>query len=178
VFDFQRQKASQAAAKLKHLLQPILLQRKKSDFEDILQLPEKLEVVVWVPLSSKQRGLYSKYLEGRQMEKILSQSTYPIEAVNYLKTLCRHPFLTEATIAVKQGQGQGQTGGGSSGPTSSVSDLAAAMGCMGINSRSGVLSSCSRPAGVGAGAGAGAGREEQKSDRVSSGVLMSNIGTF
>ena len=102
VHDFQRQKSQQAATCLKNLLQPVLLQRKKADFEEVLQLPEKLEVVVWVPLSSKQRGLYSKYLEGRELQKVLTHSSYPIEAVNYLKTLCRHPFLTEATIAKKQ----------------------------------------------------------------------------
>ena len=150
VYDFQRQKSRVAATNLKNLLQPILLQRKKTDFKDVLQLPEKLEIVMWVPLSSKQRALYCKYLEGRELEKVLSQSTYPIEAVNYLKTLCRHPFLTEATVAVKQGR----TGGGAS--NNSVSDLAAALGSMGLSgaalstssSRGNSCGSCSQPYGV------------------------------
>lgn len=148
VYDFQRQKSRVAANNLKNLLQPILLQRKKTDFEDVLQLPEKLEVVVWVPLSVKQRGLYSKYLEGRELEKVLSQSTYPIEAVNYLKTLCRHPFLTEATLAVKQG-----LAGGGVREASSVSDLAAALGSMGLagtcaGADTNFPRSCSQPYGL------------------------------
>ena len=97
VLEYQRTLSVNSAVKLKKLLKPILLQRKKVDFEHVLQLPQKTEVVVWVPLSSKQRDMYRKYLGGRQLQKVLSQSTYPIEAVNYLKTLCRHPLLLEAT---------------------------------------------------------------------------------
>lgn len=128
MYDFQRDKARSAASRLKALLSPILLQRKKTEFEDVLQLPEKLELVVWVSLSSKQRGLYRSYLEGRQLKRVLSQSAYPIEAVNYLKTLSRHPFLTEATVAVKEGR--------SLSASTSVSDLTSAMGSMGINGHS------------------------------------------
>ena len=123
-----------AANNLKKLLQPILLQRKKTDFEDVLKLPEKLELAVWIPLSSRQRGLYSQYLEGRQLKKVLSQNSYPIEAVNYLKTLCRHPFLTEATIAVKRGQTSGSVDPSSS--ITDINDLASALGAMGIAGRS------------------------------------------
>jgi SNF2 family DNA or RNA helicase len=50
-------RSKKAAAELRDLLAPILLQRKKSECE-VLNLPNKHEVVVWIPLSSAQRKMY------------------------------------------------------------------------------------------------------------------------
>ena len=54
---------------------------------------------MWVPLSTKQRHLYEEYLTNRDFLRAMARSTLPVECINYLKTLCRHPFLLEASKA-------------------------------------------------------------------------------
>lgn len=80
------------------LIRPILLQRKKCERQDVLQLTSKVEVTVWIPLSSTQRKQYEEYIKSREVSIALkSQTTYPVQVINRLKTLCRHPLLIEAT---------------------------------------------------------------------------------
>ena len=93
-----------AASKLMRITRPILLQRKKIENKHTLKLTEKLEMVVWIPLSQMQRQLYEKYLhENEAIESVLTgdRKNYPIEVINHLKTLCRHPFLLEASAVKK-----------------------------------------------------------------------------
>jgi SNF2 family DNA or RNA helicase len=45
---------------------------------------------------------YETYLGGREVSRLLKQPAYPLEAINRLKTLCRHPFLIEASSMAKQ----------------------------------------------------------------------------
>jgi SNF2 family DNA or RNA helicase len=70
-------------------IQPVLLQRKKCEKQDILQLPDKVELVVWIPLATQQRELYQEYLSTRAFKEIVRNADFPIEAVTYLKSLCR-----------------------------------------------------------------------------------------
>ena len=42
----------------RELVGPYFLQRKKCEHEEVLELPEKKEYVVWIPLSSQQRAMY------------------------------------------------------------------------------------------------------------------------
>lgn len=98
----------------------IPLQRKKSQFSDVLRLKNKSDIVVWVPLSGRQREMYPKtkhcrkvfyfmihrysnYLADKALQLTLQRSNYPVEAINYLKTLCRHPLLVEAARITKLG---------------------------------------------------------------------------
>ena len=102
---YEQQISELAANKLMHITRPILLQRKKIENKHILKLTEKLEMVVWIPLSNKQRQLYEKYLHNNEaIESVLTgeRKNYPIEVINHLKTLCRHPFLLEASDVRKK----------------------------------------------------------------------------
>ena len=96
--------AQSASKQLARLTRPILLQRKKSDqgMEEVLNLPQKTELVVWTALSSTQRKIYEKYLQTREVELAVNRSQYPVEVINHLKTVCRHPFLIEAAEALKR----------------------------------------------------------------------------
>ena len=67
----------------------------------ILDLPEKTELAVWIPLSAPQRQLYEEYLSTRDVASALERVHYPVEHINHLKTLCRHPFLAEAAHATR-----------------------------------------------------------------------------
>lgn len=95
----QRRISSIAAQQLLQVLQPILLQRKKCEKGDILKLTEKNEIVIWVPLSNKQRDIYQSYIHKREVINALERANYPVEIINHLKTLCRHPYLLEASDA-------------------------------------------------------------------------------
>ena len=66
-----------------------------------LNLPDKTELAVWIPLSAKQHQLYEKYLTTRDVASALERARYPVEQINHLKTLCRHPFLIEAANAAR-----------------------------------------------------------------------------
>lgn len=80
------------------LTKKILLQRKKCEQpSEALKLPLKTEVVVWVPLSTEQRTIYQEFMESKTFKYAMIRSTYPVEIINHLKTLCRHPFLLEAS---------------------------------------------------------------------------------
>eukprot|EP01035_Chromulina_nebulosa_P018311 gene18311-23997_t len=98
--DHHRELANVAINKLLSLIRPILLQRKKCENEELLKLPSKFEVVIWIPLSTQQRNIYESYLKSRSVSMVLKKSTYPLEIINHLKTLCRHPFLIEAGKAL------------------------------------------------------------------------------
>ena len=84
---------------LQGLIHPYFLQRLKIDFlKD--KLPQKHDVVVWTHLSSEQRQRYTEFVEsgdGIVRSILTGDVTSPLEAVTWLKKLCGHPLLTEAT---------------------------------------------------------------------------------
>ena len=120
----EQRRSERATNELANLIRPILLQRKKesviqsgkqlsSDFtkenensngyakmdveKNHMSLPSKKEIAIWVPLSDTQRNLYEKFLQSRAVSSVLnSRAAYPVELINHLKTLCRHPFLLES----------------------------------------------------------------------------------
>jgi SNF2 family DNA or RNA helicase len=97
----ERYIAEVAAKNLLALTKPILLQRKKCELpaSALMQLPTKVELVVWSPLATSQRVLYEEFLQSRQFDKAMHRSTCPVEVINHLKTVCRHPLLIEALEA-------------------------------------------------------------------------------
>ena len=129
----ERQLASQANQRLTRLTRPILLQRKKSDagMESLLKLPCKTELVVWIGLSTAQRHLYEAYLTTREAKTALSSKTYPIDVINHLKTLCRHPFLVEAAKAKKAAAAAAGNG------DDDIDDLVKALGDVNLSEREG-----------------------------------------
>jgi SNF2 family DNA or RNA helicase len=97
----ERQIAKIAASNLLTLTKPILLQRKKCELptNGVLKLPTKIELVVWSPLATSQRSLYEEFLQSRQFDMAVHRNTCPVEVINHLKTVCRHPLLIEALDA-------------------------------------------------------------------------------
>jgi len=90
---------------LQEKLKPYFLQRLKVDFL-IDKLPSKNELVVWTHLSSKQRTMYSDFVDSKEsvVSSILSGETRsPLEAVTWLKKLCGHPILAEE-LAINVGR--------------------------------------------------------------------------
>lgn len=82
---------------LQTLLKPYFLQRMKIDFlRD--KLPEKTELVVWTHLSARQRAMYTRYVGDSLVKSIIAGDIKsPLEAVTWLKKLCGHPIIADAT---------------------------------------------------------------------------------
>jgi len=57
------------------------------------QLPDKIELVIWIPLSTQQRELYQQYLATGNFKEIVVRAEFPIEAVTHLKSVCRYPYV-------------------------------------------------------------------------------------
>lgn len=92
-----RQLAADARVQMIRAIRPILLRRKKADQrQKELQLPEKKELVLWIRLSTKQRQKYFEYVNSKRFEEAMRQTTYPVEVINTLKTICRHPTLLKS----------------------------------------------------------------------------------
>eukprot|EP01038_Epipyxis_sp_PR26KG_P004727 gene4727-6632_t len=89
-----REQAECSTKLLMNITKHIVLQRKKCDFEAVLALPDKVDIVIWIPLATKQRDMYESYLKSRY-DYLQNLNAYPLEAINQLKTICRHPFLLE-----------------------------------------------------------------------------------
>lgn len=84
---------------LQSLIRPYFLQRLKKDYlKD--KLPQKHDIAVWTNLSLKQRQLYLDFVNSKDsiVWSILTGTiTSPLEAITWLKKLCGHPLLIEAT---------------------------------------------------------------------------------
>eukprot|EP00981_Chlorochromonas_danica_P000057 scaffold26_cov159-Ochromonas_danica.AAC.20 len=112
----ETREAAQAAMRLLlRLCRPLLLQRKKKDHllqaDAPVQLPPKKEFVVWVALSSQQREEYRRYLRSTAALSALTRTSYPVEVINTLKVLCRHPALLQISRSkAKGGQRKDQPG--------------------------------------------------------------------
>ena len=105
------ERSSCAAKALLNITRPLILQRKKTDKDEatqksLIELPTKTELTVWVPLSTSQRASYGAYLEQRQtldsLAKHEERNSYPVEVIGHLRSLTRHPFLLELTMANTQ----------------------------------------------------------------------------
>lgn len=99
-----KESALEAIRLLVNLTKPVLLQRKKKEkfASSILKLPNKKELVVWISLSTEQRSMYSQYVNSGKFRSILTQASYPVEVINYLRTLCRHALLLECSTKKAQ----------------------------------------------------------------------------
>lgn len=99
VHPIEKQNDSEKKQLLSRFIKPFLLRRKKSDV--LLELPEKTEVISYVPLSKEQKKLYrDTYLSTRPL--LLSQMEDPSQPIPYthifslltkLKQICDHPAI-------------------------------------------------------------------------------------
>ncbi|GJD06797.1 protein chromatin remodeling 8 [Galdieria sulphuraria] len=83
--------AYKCASVLRNLVSPYLLRRLKKDVA--LQLPKKQEQILFCKLTKEQRELYKKYLNSRELQKVLQGSVNMLTAVSVLRKICNHPDL-------------------------------------------------------------------------------------
>ncbi|KAK4525636.1 hypothetical protein GAYE_SCF15G3545 [Galdieria yellowstonensis] len=83
--------AYKCASVLRNLLSPYLLRRLKKDVA--LQLPKKQEQILFCKLTKEQRELYKKYLNSRELQRVLQGSLNVLTAVSVLRKICNHPDL-------------------------------------------------------------------------------------
>ena len=57
------------------------------------RLSKKLDIVVWLPLSSVQREIYAAFLKSKQVKLALNKFNSPLVAINVLRKICCHPAL-------------------------------------------------------------------------------------
>jgi SNF2 family DNA or RNA helicase len=85
----------EAAARLKRLTAPFILRRLKTDRSVVSDLPEKMEMKVYCPLTAEQATLYAAVLrdlerEMRDAEGIRRRGII-LAALSKLKQVCNHP---------------------------------------------------------------------------------------
>ncbi|GJQ12130.1 hypothetical protein GpartN1_g3921.t1 [Galdieria partita] len=97
--------AYKCASVLRNLVSPYLLRRLKKDVA--LQLPKKQEQILFCKLTKEQRELYKKYLNSRELQKVLQGSVNMLTAVSVLRKICNHPDLYDED-ALKDGRRYGE----------------------------------------------------------------------
>src|SRR5207245_1688600 len=83
------------AEMLKHLIQPFVLRRVKTDKEIIKDLPDKMEMKVYCNLTQEQASLYEAVVK-EMMEKIaeadgIERKGLILSTLTKLKQVCNHP---------------------------------------------------------------------------------------
>ncbi|MBU6428429.1 MAG: DEAD/DEAH box helicase, partial [Cyanobacteria bacterium REEB65] len=97
----ERYRDSVASLRLRKLVNPFVLRRLKTDPFVIRDLPEKLEMKVYVPLTREQARLYQRVLHEMMSEietaSGLARHGAVIKTLTKLKQVCNHPahFLSE-----------------------------------------------------------------------------------
>jgi non-specific serine/threonine protein kinase len=82
---------------LKRMIAPFILRRLKTDKSIINDLPEKTEIVEYVPLSARQAALYGKELDllAHSLKEAkpdgLQRKGLVLTAISKLKQICNHP---------------------------------------------------------------------------------------
>lgn len=88
--------AGMDSRRIKKKVQPFMLRRKKS--EVALDLPEKIEQVVWVEMGDAQRSLYENFLSQVKGQVNKKSTMEMLEAILRLRQLCCHPLLLSSVL--------------------------------------------------------------------------------
>ena len=88
---------------VKRKIRPFFLRREKKSVA--LQLPPKMEQIVWVDMSEEQRALYERWLQQARaglIEKVSQDGVKPhrmeiLETILRLRQLCVHPWLVASS---------------------------------------------------------------------------------
>ncbi|KAL6651742.1 hypothetical protein ACP70R_010667 [Stipagrostis hirtigluma subsp. patula] len=78
--------SSEAAMDLQEMIRPYFLRRKK---DEVLSLPEKNDIIVWLKLSPFQETLYTALLEGKIIDKRKEGDVFVGQRL--LQKICNHP---------------------------------------------------------------------------------------
>ncbi|HYF95802.1 MAG TPA: DEAD/DEAH box helicase [Symbiobacteriaceae bacterium] len=91
----ERFRDEEAAARLKRLVQPMILRRLKTDQSIIADLPEKLEMVTYANLTMEQAALYEaavqETLEKAEGAAGIARHGAVVAGLTRLKQICNHP---------------------------------------------------------------------------------------
>ncbi|CAI5977638.1 unnamed protein product [Closterium sp. NIES-64] len=105
--------AYKCAVVLRDVILPYLLRRVKADVD--IQLPEKTERVLLVPITRFQRTLYRAFLQSEEMRQILERYRNSLYGIDVLRKICNHPDLLALDVDEREvlgGAGGGAGGGG------------------------------------------------------------------
>ncbi|KAI2639926.1 SNF2 family N-terminal domain-containing protein [Hypomontagnella submonticulosa] len=101
--------AQKCAEVLKDTISPFLIQRLKVDVA--ADLPEKKEQVLFCKLTPTQRQEYQRFLDSKEMGAILKGSRNSLYGIDYLRKVCNHPDLTNASLKTQKGYNWGMSAG-------------------------------------------------------------------
>lgn len=90
---------SRYVKRVQKLIRPFILRRTKEQVA--LDLPEKIEQIVWVEMSDQQRSIYEKFLQSTRSKlrsKEVNQRMQILEAILRLRQICAHPLLVDPNI--------------------------------------------------------------------------------
>ena len=100
------QTATKCAETLKDAISPYLLQRMKSDVA--ADLPKKTERVLFCKLTKPQRKAYEAFLNGEDMNSIMSGRRQVLYGIDILRKICNHPDLQDhKALSTKAGYDYG-----------------------------------------------------------------------
>ncbi|CAI5955637.1 unnamed protein product [Closterium sp. NIES-64] len=110
--------AYKCAVVLRDVILPYLLRRVKADVD--IQLPEKTERVLLVPITRFQRTLYRAFLQSEEMRQILERYRNSLYGIDVLRKICNHPDLLALDVDEREvlGGAGGGAGGGEGGGAS------------------------------------------------------------
>ncbi|KAF1768728.1 hypothetical protein GCK72_000541 [Caenorhabditis remanei] len=86
-------KAYECLVALHRAVKPLILRRLQVDHKDILNLPEKNELVLSCELSHRQRRLYEEYGNSKEVAEILERRLKPFIGFNKISDICNHPGI-------------------------------------------------------------------------------------
>ncbi len=91
----QAERDPQAAERLKHITGPFILRRLKTDKSIIADLPDKMEMKVFCPLTKEQASLYAAVVneteEGLTSSEGIQRKGLILATLSKLKQVCNHP---------------------------------------------------------------------------------------
>nr|CCA14266.1 hypothetical protein SORBIDRAFT_03g009030 [Albugo laibachii Nc14] len=87
--------AYKCALVLRDVINPYMLRRTKKEIQDTLELPEKMEHILFCRLTAYQHDQYEAYLRSPEVARVLSYELRPFRAISTLRHLCNHPDLVK-----------------------------------------------------------------------------------
>ncbi|RJO72315.1 DEAD/DEAH box helicase [Nocardia panacis] len=105
----ERERDPNAISRLRHLTQPFVLRRVKTDPAVIADLPEKLEMTVRANLTVEQAALYQAVVDDMLTKikgaKGMARKGAVLSALTRLKQVCNHPahFLADGSAVLRRG---------------------------------------------------------------------------
>ncbi|OAF70886.1 hypothetical protein A3Q56_01358 [Intoshia linei] len=90
----QVQIAKQCAIKLRSIISPYMIRRKKCDVARILHLPAKDEQILFCKLTDAQHRAYQNYLESDECKAIVQGRILIFKGLVRLRNICNHPCFS------------------------------------------------------------------------------------